>query len=122
MTVDAGGPLAGGTITVDGNVITVPENLLATLPSITVAWPELFSGGAADLPGGNYEAHVSRIPITCMCWSDKDRCKEIAWLARISQAWSIFLRNLVKVFKVSFPRLTRRRDASQLAQATSIAY
>ncbi|KAK0101018.1 hypothetical protein ONS95_012994 [Cadophora gregata] len=52
-------PLRGGTITVDGSVITVPTNLLATLPGITVAWPELFNNGAANLPGGvTWEAHV----------------------------------------------------------------
>jgi hypothetical protein len=61
MSVDtAGGPLAGGSITVDGMVITVPANLLATLPSITVAWPELFTGDTANLPGSvSWEAHVS---------------------------------------------------------------
>ncbi|KAH9207642.1 hypothetical protein DL95DRAFT_374068 [Leptodontidium sp. 2 PMI_412] len=52
-------PLRGGSITVDGNVITVPTNLLATLPAITVAWPELFDNGVANLPGGvTWEAHV----------------------------------------------------------------
>jgi hypothetical protein len=40
-------------------VITVPTNLLATLPAITVAWPELFTNGAADLPGSvTWQAHV----------------------------------------------------------------
>jgi len=43
MTVDAAsGPLAGGSITVDGVQITVPTNLIATLPANEVAWPELF--------------------------------------------------------------------------------
>ncbi|KAH8814737.1 hypothetical protein DL96DRAFT_423323 [Flagelloscypha sp. PMI_526] len=35
-------PLSGGTITVDGLTYVVPKNLLVTLPSIAVAWPELF--------------------------------------------------------------------------------
>ncbi|KAJ6529747.1 hypothetical protein B0H19DRAFT_1274139 [Mycena capillaripes] len=47
---ETGGPLAGGTITVDGMVITVPKNLLVTLPSINVAWPELFDGETPSLP------------------------------------------------------------------------
>jgi len=65
MTLDpsaAQDPLAGGTLTLDGHVFTVPRNLLATLPSITVAWPELFdpTTGLANLPGNvTWEAHVS---------------------------------------------------------------
>ena len=60
MTLDAGGPLAGGSITVDAQRVTVPKNLLATLPSITVAWGELFNNGVANLPGGiSWEANVS---------------------------------------------------------------
>ncbi|TKA55678.1 hypothetical protein B0A49_10597, partial [Cryomyces minteri] len=52
MTLDpSGGTLAGGSITVDGVAITVPTNLLATLPAITVAWGELFNNGVPDLPG-----------------------------------------------------------------------
>ncbi|KAJ7649455.1 hypothetical protein DFH06DRAFT_554104 [Mycena polygramma] len=44
MTLDvAGGPLAGGTITVKGFNITVPKNTLVTLPSITCAWSEMFT-------------------------------------------------------------------------------
>jgi hypothetical protein len=59
MSLDAGGPLAGGSITVDGQVYTVPQNLLVTLPSITVAWSELFNNGIANLPGGiSWEANV----------------------------------------------------------------
>ncbi|KAJ7938290.1 hypothetical protein B0H13DRAFT_2572062 [Mycena leptocephala] len=43
MTLDvAGGPLAGGTITVNGLKVTVPKNTLVTLPSITCAWSEMF--------------------------------------------------------------------------------
>ena len=52
-------PLRGGTITVDGIVITIPTNLLVTLPAITVAWPELFSGTSP--PGIRLEAHVYTI-------------------------------------------------------------
>ena len=61
MTLDTtGGPLAGGSITVDGLVITVPANLLATLPAISVAWGELFNNGVANLPGSiSWEANVS---------------------------------------------------------------
>jgi hypothetical protein len=61
MTLDSTStsPVRGGSITVDGIVITVPTNLLATLPAITVAWPELFNGGTANLPGSvSWEAHV----------------------------------------------------------------
>ncbi|KAJ7155815.1 hypothetical protein C8R46DRAFT_910506, partial [Mycena filopes] len=51
MTVNStDGPLAGGTIKVNGFTITVPKNTLVTLPSITVAWSELFSNGQPDLP------------------------------------------------------------------------
>ena len=35
-------PLTGGTITIDGIPITVPGNLTATLPALSVAWSELF--------------------------------------------------------------------------------
>lgn len=60
MTLDQGGPLAGGSITVDGLVITVPANLLVTLPAISVAWPEMFNNGVANLPGSiSFEANVS---------------------------------------------------------------
>jgi len=62
MTLDAGGPLAGGSITVDGLAITVPANLLATLPAISVAWSELFNNGVPNLPGSiSWEANVSRM-------------------------------------------------------------
>jgi hypothetical protein len=40
--------LRGGTITVDGLQIIVPDNTMATLPATNVAWPELFS--AAGVP------------------------------------------------------------------------
>jgi hypothetical protein len=67
MTLDAtGGPLAGGTLTVNGFSITIPkvgisslfsfllsishQNTLVTLPSITVAWSEMFINGQPNLP------------------------------------------------------------------------
>ncbi|KAJ7101874.1 hypothetical protein C8R44DRAFT_716280 [Mycena epipterygia] len=51
MTLNAGGdPLAGGTLTVNGFNIIIPKNTLVTLPSITVAWSELFVNGQPDLP------------------------------------------------------------------------
>ncbi|KAF7326924.1 hypothetical protein MVEN_02586300 [Mycena venus] len=44
MTLDvADGPLAGGTLTVNNLTVTVPKNTLLTLPSITVAWSEMFT-------------------------------------------------------------------------------
>ncbi|KAJ6478551.1 hypothetical protein C8R47DRAFT_1287822 [Mycena vitilis] len=44
MTLDVGGgPLTGGSITVNGLKITVPKNTLLTLPSITCAWSEMFT-------------------------------------------------------------------------------
>ncbi len=52
MTLDkTGGVLAGGTLTVNGVTMTVPANTLVTLPSVTVAWSELFlSSGSPNLP------------------------------------------------------------------------
>ncbi|KAJ7339734.1 hypothetical protein DFH08DRAFT_783346 [Mycena albidolilacea] len=51
MTLNgAAGPLAGGTLTVNGFKITIPKNTLVTLPSITVAWSELFVNGQPNLP------------------------------------------------------------------------
>ncbi|KAJ7621999.1 hypothetical protein DFH06DRAFT_770088 [Mycena polygramma] len=51
LSLDAGGDVfAGGTITVDGFKITVPKNTLVTLPSITVAWSELFQNNQPQLP------------------------------------------------------------------------
>ncbi|KAJ7145995.1 hypothetical protein C8R44DRAFT_5120 [Mycena epipterygia] len=53
MTLDPGGDvLAGGTISVNGFNITVPKNLLVTLPSIACAWEEMFDDdtGAPNLP------------------------------------------------------------------------
>lgn len=58
MTLDSTtNPLSGGTVTVDGSVMVIPANTLVTLPSITVAWPELFVGGAGQAIG--FEANVS---------------------------------------------------------------
>ncbi|KAJ7230324.1 hypothetical protein GGX14DRAFT_343704 [Mycena pura] len=52
MTVNnVSDPLTGGTITVNGFVVTVPKNLLVTLPSITCAWSEMFDvHGTPQLP------------------------------------------------------------------------
>jgi hypothetical protein len=62
MTLDLnGGPLAGGTITVDGVEYIIPQNTLATLPGISVAWGELFVNGTANLPG-----HVSWQATVCL--------------------------------------------------------
>ncbi|KAJ6566672.1 hypothetical protein B0H19DRAFT_1257865 [Mycena capillaripes] len=44
MTLNvADGPLAGGSITVKGFNVTIPNNTLVTLPSITCAWSEMFT-------------------------------------------------------------------------------
>lgn len=60
MTQTTTGTLKGGSINVDGLAVTVPDNLLVTLPSITVAWSELFNGGTPNLPGSlnNWQAEV----------------------------------------------------------------
>jgi hypothetical protein len=65
MSLDqGGGPLAGGTITVNGIPIVVPKNLIATLPATAVSWPELFTGNppVANMPGWpasqSWTAHV----------------------------------------------------------------
>ncbi|KAJ6487174.1 hypothetical protein C8R47DRAFT_979315 [Mycena vitilis] len=51
LSLDAGGGvLAGGVITVNNFKITVPKNTLVTLPSITVAWSELFENNQPQLP------------------------------------------------------------------------
>lgn len=51
LTLDpTGGVLAGGSIVVDGVPYIVPQNLLATLPAIAVAWSEwFFKNGTANL-------------------------------------------------------------------------
>ncbi|KAJ7652402.1 hypothetical protein DFH06DRAFT_1418842 [Mycena polygramma] len=56
-------PLSGGSITINGIPYTIPKNTLVTLPSITVAWSELFPGGQPNLPlfqtsGVSWEATV----------------------------------------------------------------
>ncbi|KAJ7468500.1 hypothetical protein FB451DRAFT_374873 [Mycena latifolia] len=48
--LDSTDPLAGGTLTVNGFVVTIPNNTLVTLPSITVAWSEMFIDGEPNLP------------------------------------------------------------------------
>ncbi len=61
MTLDSTttNPLRGGTITVDGNLITVPTNLLAQTFALTSAWAEFFTNGVVNLPGNvTWEAHV----------------------------------------------------------------
>ncbi|KAJ7145993.1 hypothetical protein C8R44DRAFT_5100 [Mycena epipterygia] len=52
MTLDPGGDvLAGGTLSVNGFKMTVPKNLLVTLPSISCAWSEMFDdNGQPNLP------------------------------------------------------------------------
>ncbi|KAH6669835.1 hypothetical protein B0J14DRAFT_104820 [Halenospora varia] len=54
---------SGGTITVDGISMIIPNNSYVTLPSISVMWSELFVGGAPQLPqfgapGVSWEATV----------------------------------------------------------------
>jgi len=53
MKLNAGtSPLIGGTLTLDGIPIIVPNNTIATLPAAAVSWPELFlASGAPNLPG-----------------------------------------------------------------------
>jgi hypothetical protein len=53
--------LRGGSITVDGLTIVIPDNTMATLPATNVAWSELFtSAGVPLLPvGGVWKANVS---------------------------------------------------------------
>jgi hypothetical protein len=59
MTLDNGtSPLRGGSITVDGIVIKVPTNLIATLPATAVAWAELFDSTGANLRAIGFEANV----------------------------------------------------------------
>ncbi|KAJ6483816.1 hypothetical protein C8R47DRAFT_945785, partial [Mycena vitilis] len=50
MSLGSGDVLAGGSITVKGLQIVVPQNTLVTLPSITVAWSEMFKGTTPSLP------------------------------------------------------------------------
>lgn len=41
-TLGGAGPLDGGTLTVNDQVVTIPGNLLVQMPSTFVTWPELF--------------------------------------------------------------------------------
>ena len=41
-TLNGTGPLAGGTLTVNNQVVVVPANLLVQLPATFLTWPELF--------------------------------------------------------------------------------
>ncbi|KAL5314385.1 hypothetical protein ACEPPN_018811 [Leptodophora sp. 'Broadleaf-Isolate-01'] len=49
LTFRTGNALTGGSLTLDGIKITIPDNCLVTLPAITVSWQELSATGA--LPG-----------------------------------------------------------------------
>jgi hypothetical protein len=41
--------LRGGTITVDGLEMVIPDNTMVTLPAANVAWPELFPAGVLNI-------------------------------------------------------------------------
>jgi len=49
VTFGAGNALTGGTMTLDGLKITIPDNCLVTLPAIYASWQELSAPGA--MPG-----------------------------------------------------------------------
>ena len=54
---------SGGTITIDGITMVIPDNSYVTLPSISVMWSELFIDGVPQLPqfgapGVSWEATV----------------------------------------------------------------
>ncbi|KAH7336719.1 hypothetical protein BKA65DRAFT_564015 [Rhexocercosporidium sp. MPI-PUGE-AT-0058] len=49
LTFRTGNALTGGSLTLDGIKINIPDNCLVTLPAITVSWQELSAAGA--LPG-----------------------------------------------------------------------
>jgi len=71
-TLNAGGALAGGTLTVNGHVVIVPANTIVILPANALPWQELFAlspapytGVATGLasadvptPMSTYEVHV----------------------------------------------------------------
>lgn len=68
VTGGAAGTAAGGTVTVNGRVITIPDNTICTLPANTALWSELVAGTAfnnlngleidltGNVVGGNYIA------------------------------------------------------------------
>ncbi|KAH6679259.1 hypothetical protein B0J14DRAFT_293938 [Halenospora varia] len=49
LTFSSGDALKGGTMTLDGIKIIIPDNALVTLPAITISWQELSAPGA--MPG-----------------------------------------------------------------------
>jgi hypothetical protein len=61
MTLDktSTSPLRGGSITVDGITIQIPENLMPTLPAVAVAWAELFDASGNTGAAIGFEANVS---------------------------------------------------------------
>jgi len=62
--------MAGGTLTLDGIKITVPDNALVKLPAISVAWQELSAPNAMPgfgSPGVTWAATV-RAPVECPCY------------------------------------------------------
>jgi hypothetical protein len=68
----AGDPLSGGTLTVNGHVVTVPSQTIVIMPATALSWSEMFSlspapytgvatgMAAADVPApmSTYEVHV----------------------------------------------------------------
>ncbi|KAJ7222483.1 hypothetical protein GGX14DRAFT_352823 [Mycena pura] len=86
-TVD---PLAGGTITVNGFLITVPKNLLVTLPSITCAWSEMFDAtGAPQLP------LLGQVSWEATIWGNEVHGELIAGLVFIVQESVQFLQGFI---------------------------
>ncbi|KAJ7670518.1 hypothetical protein B0H17DRAFT_198484 [Mycena rosella] len=89
MKLAGDGPLVGGTLTVNGFVITVPNNTLVTLPSITVAWSELFVNKKPNLPllgSVSWEATV---------WGNVVRGERIAGLVYIFQETTQVLQGFI---------------------------
>ena len=50
-TLDAGGPNAGGTLRVNGHLITVPANTIVLYPANALSWKELFTKAPAPYTG-----------------------------------------------------------------------
>jgi hypothetical protein len=74
MQLDSGtNPLRGGSITVDGIFVQVPENLLATLPALAVAWAELFDNNIGQAVG--FEANVR--PESCSIIEKKTKVYQV---------------------------------------------